>query len=103
MASFSHHIEGIETIGLLSISFVDNLSSVSVENSPLAVGFSEAFEEPLSDTIDVISINFCSDLKIMITEHDVLIIGREKDSSVLFSNYPEVEGLICVFESDGRG
>lgn len=102
IVSFSKHVEWIISVSLPSFSTIKDLSSISVEDGPLSICFSETCEESFSNSIYVVTVNCSSNFKIVITEDDVVIIGREKDSSVLFSDDPEVEGISSEAEVDPR-
>ena len=72
LISFFEKIEGVVSIGLKALPSVDALSSISVEHGPLSIFLPEAFLEPLSDTIDVLAVDFCAYLEVVVTEDDCL-------------------------------
>jgi len=68
------------------------LASIAVENSPLAITFSERLLEPFSNSIHVFTVNLRSNLKIVLAVDDLLIIGGEQNGSILLPDDPKVKG-----------
>lgn len=95
---FSQQIEGIESICLQACTPVNKLTSISIENSPFSITFSEGLLESFSDSVHVLAVNLCSDLKIVVTIDDLLIIGGEQNGSILSSDDSKVEGRLGVLE-----
>ena len=69
------HIERIVSIGLSSFSMVNDLSSISVENSPFSICFSETTQKSFSDSVDVITVHFSSNFQVVVTEHNIVIVS----------------------------
>ena len=100
--SLSQHVEWIISVSLFSFSTIKNLSPISVEYGPFSICFFETCKESFTNSVYVVTINCSSNFEIVITEDDVVIVGWEKDSSVLFSDDPEVEGISGEAEVDPR-
>ena len=89
-------VERIVSVSLSANSCINHLSSVSVENSPFSIFLAESFKESLSNSVDELTINLCSDFEVVITEDDLLIVGGEDSCSILFSGDFEVKGRFSV-------
>ena len=89
---FPHHIEGIMTIGLLSLPSIDIEGPISGEDCPLSVFFAKGISESLPDTVQVLAVHLSANLNIPIAEQEVLAVGRKKHSSVSFARDFYVEG-----------
>lgn len=72
MLSFSHEVKGVVPIGLVPLTFINDLSSVSIENGIFSIFQSKRILEPLPETIEEVGSNFCSNLEVVITEDDLL-------------------------------
>ena len=93
-------VERIVSISLSSDSCINHLPSISVENGPFPIFLAESFKESLSNSVDELTIDFCSNLKVVITEDDLLIIGGEDSCSILFSGDFEVKGRFSILKRD---
>ena len=82
---FSVDVVRIISIGLLSCSFINLTRMVSIEHRPFAVLHPEVAGKSLSQTIDKIAFDLCSDLEVIITVDDVLVVSR-KDGVVVGSS-----------------
>jgi len=75
MPSFPQQVEWEVTISLQPFSFIDDLASISIENCPLSISLSEAFQESLSDTVNKLRVNLSSDLEVVVAEHKVSAVS----------------------------
>lgn len=62
---FPGKIDWVVSVGLLTFSLVNDLSSVSVEDGPLSFGFSESLFKPLSEAVNVRSVDLGPDLHVV--------------------------------------
>ena len=99
---FPLHVEGIEPISLQAFSFIDDLSSIPIENCPFPIFESESLVEPLSQPISVHCIKFSCDLKVVVTVDKLSLICREESSIVEFSNYFEVKWVLSILKPECR-
>lgn len=58
----SLQIEGVISVGLFALTSVDNLSSVSVEDSPFTITKSETGVESLAKSICIVTVDFSTNL-----------------------------------------
>ncbi len=100
---FSEEIERIVSISLKSWALIDRHCSISIENGPLTVFLSESLLEAFSKPIKILRINCGSDFEVVVTEDEVVIKTRKKNSSILFSGDLKVERGISVLEVNGWG
>lgn len=98
---FSQHVQREVSVGLKSLPVIDDLSSVSVENGPFSISLSERRLETFSDAVEVITVDFGSDLKVVVAEDDGLIVGGKKDGAILSADDSKIEGGFSVFKGDG--
>jgi hypothetical protein len=56
--------------------------------------------EPLTNTVDVLTVHFSPNLEVVVAVDDLLVVGGEEDSAVLFPDDPEIEGGLCELEGD---
>lgn len=97
---FSGEINWVISVSLFAFSLVDDLSSVSVENGPFALSFSESLFESFAETINVRSVDLGSDLHVMFWENKGFVVGGENGGSIDFPNDSEIEWIWGVFEAD---
>lgn len=76
------------------------MPTISVKYGPFSVSELEALVESLAQSIGIVSVDFSTDFKIVVTEDKVAIIGGEKDGVVGFPGDSEIEGIFSVFELD---
>lgn len=100
LGSFSGKIDWIISISLLSLSIIDDLSSIPVENGPFSFSLSETWLESFSKTVDVRSINLCPDLHVMFRENEVLVISWENSGTVDLSGDFKVKRIRSVLKID---
>ena len=103
------HVEGEVTICLQSLPTINDLSPVSIEHRPFTLTLLETRLKSLSNSIDVLTINFGPNLEVVITVNHLLVVGREEDGAVLFPDDPEIEGRLgelkgdcCVGDGEGE-
>lgn len=73
VAIFSEQVERVESVGLYPFSLVNGVTFVAVEDRPFSILLPEGFMEAFSDSIEVGTINFGSDLQVVIAEDEVLV------------------------------
>jgi hypothetical protein len=97
---FSQHIQREVSVCLQTLTVIDDLSSISVENRPFSISLSERRLETLADTVEIITVDFGSDLKVVVTEDDGFIVGGKKNGAILSADNSEIEGRFSVFKRD---
>lgn len=90
------------SVCLFTLAFVDNLATVTAENCPFALAFTETFLESFSKAVNVLSVYLGPDLHIMVRKNELFFIGWENNGIVDLSGYLEVERRWGVFEIDSR-
>ncbi len=88
------------SISLESSSSINNLSSVSVEHCPFTISLFKGLLESFSNAVDIFTVNLGSNLEVVVTKDNLLIVCREKCCSILLSCDSEVEWRLSVFEGD---
>ena len=88
----------IISICLLSLSFIDNLASVYVEDSPFTVKKSELLGESFSQPISVLALNLSGDLEIIVTKNNIFFITVEQNVVILFTSDFESEWRTLVLK-----
>lgn len=83
---------------MLSLSFIDNLASVSVEDGPFTVKKSELLSESFSQPISVLALNLSGDLEIIVTKNNIFFITVEQNVVILFTSDFESEWRTLVLK-----
>ena len=100
LGSFFGKIDRVISISLFSLSFVKNLSSVSIEDGPLSFCLSETGLESFSEPINVRGVDLCANLHVVLGEYEVFIVSWKDGAPIDFSYYLKVERVCRVLESD---
>jgi hypothetical protein len=78
------------------------LSSIPVKNGPLSLFYFESLGKPFSEAVGVVCVYLGSDLHVVGTEEEVLVVGGEERGVVELAEDLEVEGTGGVLEADAR-
>ena len=89
----SQQINRIITVSLQSLSLVDPHSSVSIENGPFSLFFSKILFKSLTDAVNVLLIELCLYLQVILAENKLLIVRGENDGACCFSCDFEIKGV----------
>ena len=100
LSSFFGKIDRVMSISLFSLSFVKDLSSVSIEDGPLSFCLSETSLESFSEAINVRGVNFCANLHVVLGEDEIFVVSWKDGGTIDLSNYLEVERVCRILESD---
>lgn len=78
------------------------MSSIPVKNRPLSLFDFESLGEPFTEAVSVVGVDLSSDLHVVGTEEEVLVVGGEQRGVVELTNDLEVEWTGGVLEADAR-
>jgi hypothetical protein len=71
---------------------------VFVKDGPFAVLYSKISSKSLSQTINEIILNLCSDLQIIIAKNEILLVSGKNCIVIIFSGEPKVKRLKSIGE-----
>ena len=76
--------------------------SIPVKNCPLSLFYFESLGESFAQAVGVVGVDLGSDLHVVGTEEEVLVVGGEECGVVQLAEDLEVEGTGGVLEADAR-